>query len=345
MKTMKGIAVLEVDRVEVVDDIPLPEPGDYEALAKIHSCGFCNGRDFQIINGLIEEKSGFAGFPTILGHEAAGEIVEIGRKVRYLKVGDRIINPMLRRNPGNGYHSTWGGMCEFGLVDDRQARQEDQVKPADSIFIKQGPFPPGLSFNDAGVLLSLSECNSAAHNFGVRPGHDVLVYGAGPMGIGIAMFMKRLGVSSLTQVDLFEDRLEMARRIAKSDRTINTGKLDLDQELAGQLFDRVVDAVGFSKLLVEGSGRLKPGGTVCSFGVLKVGDTVIDTALLKDNTALHMLNFPDGEYKIMRETAELIQLGAVKPADFYSHTVPFEEISQAMELVKSKKAFKVVLTF
>lgn len=107
----------------------------------------------------------------------------------------------------------------------------------------------------------------------------------------------------------------------------------------------MVDAVGSSSVVLEGSGYLKQGGTLCGLGVLKSGDTLLDASRLQNNTRLHMLNFPYGEYDILPETVEMIEQGRVHPRDFYSHVVPFTEIDRAMHLLETREAFKVVLDF
>lgn len=342
MQTMRAIAVTGVGQVKVVDDVPVPEPGDYEALVKVHACGFCNGTDFHIISGKIDPKV-VGPYPTILGHESTGEIIKVGKKVRNIKVGQRCINPMLHANPGNGYSRTWSAMAEYGLLLDKVALREDGVE-YDHTFDKQTLIPDAIDYVDAGVILSLAESHSAANNFGCGAGHDVLVYGAGPMGTAVAMFAKLNG-AKITHVDSMPDRLEHSRKVAKVDRTINFAEEDLNAALGDQLFDMVIDAVGKSSILIENSKRLKNGGKVCSMGVLGYDDRMIDASLLKDNTSLHMLNYPVGEYAIMPETIKLALAGTFSFKDFYTHTLPFTEIHQVMELIRTKKAFKVVMTF
>lgn len=90
---------------------------------------------------------------------------------------------------------------------------------------------------------------------------------------------------------------------------------------------------------------MKPGGKVGSMGVLRSNDLLVDTSRLQDNTSLHMLNFPYGEYAIMDETISLIESGKVNPKDFYSHVLPYTQIHEAMRLVQSKEALKVILNF
>lgn len=346
MNTMKAVVVVEKGKVEVRSDVPIPIPGDYEALVKVHACGFCNGTDLQVINGTIKESGGFMGFPTVLGHEGASEVVQLGKKVRHIKIGDRFIHNNLRPNVGNGYTKTYGGMAEYGLVCDHEAMQEDGYGEKEMPFFKkQKKFPSDISYIDAGVLLSLSECHSAARNFGVKHGDHVLIYGAGPMGSALAMFMKLGGAEHVTVVDGVEERLLHVKKVSGIDQIINFQNEDVKKVIGDELFDLVVDAVGKSSILIEGSWFVRPGGKICSLGVLKSDDTAIDVSRLKGNTALHMLNFPYGEYDIMTDTIQMIQEKKITPKNFYSHVVYYEDIDKVLELVKSKEAFKVILTF
>lgn len=347
MKWMKGVVVTEQNQVKVADDIPVPEVGPYDCLCRVHACGFCTGTDFGIIHGKANSAQGFHGFPTVLGHEGAGEVIAAGEKVRYINIGDRFIHPNLRPDVGNGYTKTYGGMAQFGLVCDQRAMVEDGVCGETEVpfYKKQGRFPKEIGFIDAAMLLSLSECHSAAKNFGVKSGDSVLFYGAGPMGTALALFMKLRGAGKVTVIDSVDERLESSRRIAGTDRTINFQREHLPEAIGGERFDLVVDAVGSSAIVLEGSQYLKEGGTFCALGVLKAGDTMLDASRLKNNTRLHMLNFPYGEYDILPETVEMIQRGLVNPKDFYSHVVPFTEIDRAMRLIETREAFKVILDF
>ena len=80
---MKGIIVEKDGTIHLADDIPMPEPGPYEALVKIESCMICNGTDMEIIRGELPEAQIF---PTVLRHESAGRVVKIGEKVKPIKL-------------------------------------------------------------------------------------------------------------------------------------------------------------------------------------------------------------------------------------------------------------------
>lgn len=343
METMRAVVVFSAGEVRIAEDVPKPVPGEYEALIRVHACGICSGTDFQIINGTLE--NGFGGYPTVLGHEGAGEVIAVGRKVRHIRVGERFIHPNLHPDVGGGYTKTHGSMAQFGLVCDRQAMREDGFPEEAIPFPKQHRFPDSISYVDAGVLLSLAECYSAAKNFGVAAGMEILIYGAGPMGVALALFCRLCGAKSVVQVDRIPGRLEQARRIAGVDGTVLSGDPASEQLLKDRKFDLVIDAVGLSAILYEGSSRLKPGGKVGSLGVLKKDDCMIDTSRLQGNTSLHMLNFPSGEYDVMDEVIAMIECGKLHPTDFYSHVLPYTQLDEALALVRSREALKVILTF
>lgn len=344
MEMMRAIVVDAPGKVRVAEDVPKPVCGDYEALVRVEYCGFCNGSDFHIINATMLKEEGLQDFPTVLGHEGCGEVVEVGKKVRYIKPGDRFIHNNLRPDVGNGYTKTYGGMAEYGLVADHKAMLEDGYEQKDLPFYKKfQQVPRDFDFVDGAMLLSLSESLSAARNFGVGPGKDVIIFGAGPMGTAVATYSKILGAESVYIVDCQQDRLENAVRVAGVDRAINFAKEDVTEALGGKLFDIGIDAVGKSSVLLQISGMLKPLGVAGSMGVLKKDDLLLDLSKLKNSTKLQMLNFPLGEYDVMEENIRFIQQGAINPKDFYSHIEPMDEIEKIMELVSSKKALKVII--
>ena len=341
-KYMRGIAAAGNSKVELVHDVLMPEIEPYEALVKMKACGFCNGTDFHIIRG--EMPIAVDGFPTLLGHEGVGDIVELGKKVKNFKVGERILNPIIKIMPGVRYGSTWGAMCDYGLVQDRQAMIDDGIEESllNPRQLECVTIPNDFDVIDGGCLMTLNECFSAAKNFDVT-GKDILVYGAGPMGLATMKYMRYLGAETITVIDGVDERLELARTISEVDETINYTKVDKMEVLEGRLFHRVIDIVGLTSILMEGSHLLKPHGIAGSMGVLRNNDTVLDITKLKNNTLLQMLNFPYGQYEITMENIELIRKGVINPKDFYSHVMEAEEIQEAVGLVATKKAIKVIL--
>lgn len=162
------------------------------------------------------------------------------------------------------------------------------------------------------------------------------------MGIALSLFCRLRG-GHVTRIDKLGDRLELSRRIAGTEHTINSSEYDVDTVLHGKKSDIAIDIVGSTDILYEASRHLNPGGKVGSMGVLRSHDLLLDTIRLPSNTCLHMLNFPYGEYDIMDETIALIEAGKVNPKDFYSHVLPYEKIHEAIALTREKKALKFIL--
>lgn len=341
---MKGVVVEKKGTVAIRDDVPMPQIGPYDALVRIVSCGFCNGTDMRIIDEAMTRAQGLQPYPTVLGHEAVGVIASVGAKVRNLAVGEKHIRVQGADTAGSRYSSTHGQMAEYGVIRDWAAMKEDGLAVPATAPMKPSRLPDDFDVVGAGVLLPLCECLSAVRNFGIGPDTDVLVYGAGPMGLAMMHYMHILGAKSVTCIDCVPERLQLARDVAKVDQVINFEREDVDTVLSGRLFDRVVDAVGASSVILEASRRLRPFGAVCALGVLRKGDSAVDLSLLKNNTSVHMLNFPYLEYDVLEENIGYIQSGVVDLKHYYSHVLPMERVEEAIQLVRDKKAIKVILT-
>ena len=340
---MKAVVVERKGVLAVCDDVPAPVIGPYDALVRIETCGFCNGTDSRIINGEMSVKQGLSPYPTVLGHEAAGIVVQIGDKVRNIAVGEKHIGIRGASTEGSRYSSTHGQMAEYGIIHDWAVMAADGLPAPRRARMKPARLPDDFDLTDAGVLLPLCECLSAVRHFGIGPGTDVLIYGAGPMGLALMQYMRIEGAKSITCIDNVPSRLEAAERIAKVDRAINFSAEDPDAALGDELFDRAVDAVGLSSVIAGASHKLKPFGAVCSLGVLRKDDNTVNLSALKNNTSVHMLNFPYREYDVLDENLGYIKNGLINPKDYYSHVLPMEQAGEALRLVREKRAVKVIL--
>jgi len=265
--------------------------------------------------------------------------------VRHIKPGEKHLFILGTNNlAGSKYSSTHAQMAEYGLLTDVEAMREDGVEPTGAFIDAPSRLPDDFDIPDGGVMLPLCECLSAVKNFHIGEDTDVLIFGAGPMGLAIMRYMSILGAKSVTAVDSVPERLEMATRIGRVGRVIDFAREDVKSALGGQLFDRVIDAVGLSSVVNEGSHYLKPYGVLCSLGVLKKDDAQVDLSKLKNNTLVHMLNFPYHEHQCLGENLQYIREGLIDPKDFYSDVMPMEDVNKAIELVRAKKTIKAILT-
>ncbi|MCX7013797.1 MAG: alcohol dehydrogenase catalytic domain-containing protein [Candidatus Sumerlaeota bacterium] len=335
---MKAVAATSPGKVEIVD-IPMPRVAEYECLVRNRACGLCNGTDLKIIDDEVQDRR--VPFPVLLGHEGVGEVVEVGAKVRTYKVGDRVLNPGGRIEPGTPFTSMWANMKEYSVVQDHVAMQEMGMRG-------RGPgatrlIPREISFEDGGVILVLKECWSAVRNFGCRPGAEALIYGDGPAAQALARFLKLEGAAFVACVGHRPDRLKRILERGQADMVVNAHTESLDDCLKDRRFDLAIDAVGSPAVIRESARRLKPGGKVGVFGVIHKKDCSLSLLDLPNHVSVHMLNWPYQEHSTHDELVRAILDGRIDPKDYYSHVMPLDDAARAVEMVRSREAYKVVL--
>lgn len=336
---MKAVAVTGPDRVEVVD-VPTPHIEAYECLVEVEACGLCSSTDLKIISGRVGDLE--VRFPSILGHEGVGTVVEVGEKVRNIRPGDRFLNPHGRIEPHAGYHANWAGMVEYAIVQDHEVMDELGVDRSRHVGGATRRIPADIAGEDAAVLLTLKEACSAVRNFGFRTGMDALVYGDGPAGLELVTFLRMAGAGWVGCAGHHEERL--GRAAGRADLVVNSRERDVAEALADRRVDLVIDAVGSIEIVKEGSALLKPGGRVGVYGVLKREHSQLSLMDLKNHTAVHVLNWPYREHDVHDEIVSLVRSGKLRPKDFYSHVLPLGEAPEAVEMIRSRRAFKVVLS-
>lgn len=216
-------------------------PGPGEVKVHVRVCGIC-GSDVPRIWG---DEAHF--FPVVLGHEFAGEIVEVGSGVKNLAVGDRVAGAPLRpcmKCPDcqRGDYS----LCKhYSFIGSRQqgAFAEYVVIPAENAV----RFDPSVSF-EMGALFEPSTV--ALHGIfcsGLRGGSDVAILGTGNIGILAMQWAKIMGARRVAVFDIFDERLELAKRLG-ADAVFNTTREGwMDETMAytnGNGFSYVFETAG-----------------------------------------------------------------------------------------------------
>src|SRR5438093_1471709 len=223
--------------------IPEPAaPGPDEALVRIHRIGIC-GTDYGGYLG----KMPFFSYPRIPGHELGIEVLAVGEGVAHVKQGDRgAVEPYLncqqcyscRRGHTNccENHQTLGVMCDGGM-------RERMILPARKLHLSRK-----LTFDQLALVETLAIGCHAINRGNPRPGENVLVIGAGPIGLSVVEFARLSGARTLV-MDMNDQRLDFVReRMGVTDTILTTGDGEelkrLDELTKGQLADVVVDATG-----------------------------------------------------------------------------------------------------
>ncbi len=336
---MKALAVTRPGQVEIVDDVEMPPLADHECRAKILACGLCNGTDLKIIDNHLSSME--IHFPTLLGHESVGEVVEVGSKVKYIKVGDRFTNPIGRINADCHYHRNWACDMEYGIVQDQRLMRENGIN--ETISGATCPLPRDIDPCQATAILTLKEMYSALQNFHLQPGMDVLVYGDGPVGQALAQCARILGAEYIMIVGHHDDRLQRIANCVEVDQAVNSHKQSVVECAGDQRFDIAIDAVGRIDIIQEAAALLKPRGRVGITGVLSPEQSTLRLTGLPNNVAIQMLNWPHGEHAVHNVILELIKNDKIHLADYLSHQLPFAQAAKAVNMLRQRSAWRIAL--
>jgi (R,R)-butanediol dehydrogenase/meso-butanediol dehydrogenase/diacetyl reductase len=187
----------EVDDARL-DQVELPEPGSKDVLIDVKACGIC-GSDLTYIKigGIMRPPGGV----TPLGHEAAGEVAYVGEDVEGVSVGQRVvINPMMTPSMiGSG--GPEGAFTERLLVSN--------ARVGDSLL----PIPEDLPYDVAALTEPLAVALHGVNRAEARPGDKVVVFGCGPIGLGMVLWLLDRGIEDVVALDLSEERLARARSL------------------------------------------------------------------------------------------------------------------------------------
>ncbi|MBY5933460.1 L-threonine 3-dehydrogenase [Tateyamaria omphalii] len=248
-------------------EAPVPEIGPDDVLIRVKKTGIC-GTDIHIWNW-DEWASATVPTPLITGHEFAGEIVDLGRNVNDLALGQRcsgeghLIGKTSRQSRAGKFHLD---PATRGIgVNEQGAFAEYLRLPAFNVV----PLPDGISDDVGAILDPLGNAVHTALSFDLI-GEDVLVTGAGPIGIMAAAVARHVGARHVVITDVNPDRLALAARVADV-VTVNVAERELS-EIIGELgmtqgFDVGLEMSGNQQALDQMVEAMTMGGRIAMLGI------------------------------------------------------------------------------
>jgi L-iditol 2-dehydrogenase len=335
---MKVSIVTSPGSLEVVD-ADTPTVGAADVLVRMRACGICGSDAFFISIGGVPPRQNH----TPLGHEPAGEVVEVGADVAGIAVGDHVvINPMAAPSGIIGNGGATGALADFLLIENAVRGTSLEV------------IPDHIPFEVAALNEPMAVARHGANRCKPKPGDKVVVFGAGPIGLGAVLAFKSLGVSNVVVVDILAARLEKAMTIG-ADAVINSAEEDVIARLieihgeGGSMFpgkagtDIFLDAAGAKPVVDTALAAAKQGATLGIVGVHKEPVPVEFVNVMGNEiTIVGSMGYPD---EIFEVTKDLIA-NWEKYALIVSHTIPFADVDEALRLASTPGAAdKVVITF
>ncbi|HSO14227.1 MAG TPA: zinc-binding dehydrogenase [Anaerolineales bacterium] len=338
VKTTKGQGHLELR------EVPHPQTETGEVLLRVRACGVC-GSDLKI----QDDQHPYTP-PVVIGHEFAGEIVEVGAGVSGWKVGDRVVSEQ---------HFKACGRCRQCLTGNAFACSSKRAPGyfsdgAFTEFIKVPAWllhriPDNLSFVEAAFTEpSAVAAHGVLDRTGIDPEDIVLILGCGPIGLAAAKMAQAEGASKviITGVDRDETaRLPKARELG-IDHVVNVMKDDLDGLVNDLTHNEGADVViELSGALPAISQSFQLARRLGRVGI--IGQPPTDEIKIPYRQAMFRaltVSFSySSKYTSWERALSLFERGAVKPSQFITHILPLEEWPRGFDLSRSGEAVKVVL--
>lgn len=321
-----------------LDDYIRPEAGPRDVVVKMKAVGIC-GSDLSYIK--------FGGMPTVpggttaLGHEGAGEVIEVGAEVSGIAVGDPVIvNPMM--TPSNiGSGGPEGAFTEELLV--REARLGDSILP----------IPQGIPYDIAAMCEPLAVAMHGVNRANVAAGDKVVVFGCGPIGLGMILWLVDRGVTDVVALDLAPERRERALALGAR-AALNPTEVDLRAELArlhgevpsygrvGVGTDAYIDAAGAPNILTDVVMMAKfHAKLVVTAAYMRPIEFPIGRMLTSEMTITTAVGYPTEMPEVIAAMPRLKrEIGSM-----ISHRLAFDKVMHGLEVAATPQSAKVMIEF
>jgi len=325
-----------------LEEMPTPQIGRGELLVRVMASGICGS---DVMEWYRIDKA-----PLVLGHEIAGEIVEVGEGVGKFEKGERVT--AAHHVPCNtcyhclsGHHTVCDTLRQTNF--DPGGFAEYVRLPAINVDRGVFPLPDEVSFEEATFTEPVACVLRGQRMARLEPGQSVLVIGSGIAGLLHVQLACALGAGLVVATDIVDYRLEVARRFG-ADATIHAEEdvpARLRQLNDGRLADLVIVCTGAAPALAQALESVERGGTVLFFAPTAPGVTVPisinDLFFRNDITLTTSYAGSPADYAV---ALELIRAGRVRVREMITHRLSLAEAGLGFQLVaQARDSIKVII--
>jgi L-iditol 2-dehydrogenase len=339
---LKAVFIKGLGEIEI-KDVPIPKINSKEVLVKMIVCGVC-GTD-------IEKIKGKSATPLKLGHEVAGVIVEVGSAVKNFAVGDRVF--VHHHVPCyTCYYCRHG---DYTLCDEFPKSNLDPCGMAEYFRVPEDnvekgailKLPNEVEFDEAALIEPIGCCIRGLNKAKVNAGDDVLIIGAGPVGLIMISLLKLFGAGNIIVSETSSFRLSIAKsfNVNAAVNPINENLKETVYEVTdGRGVDLAIVAVGNAKVIPQALDLLRKGGKLLLFGSPPPGDLLIYDAnkiFLRELKIIPSYSTTEIETNI---ALKLLKLKKIDVSKLVSHRFKLDEAEKALKLAaESDKALKILI--
>lgn len=333
-----------------LEDVPEPECGPDEVKLKVKNCSTC-GTDVKIFYNGHQNLTP----PRTIGHEIAGEVVEVGAHVAGdWKPGDRA--QVIAAVPCGDCHECnkgWMAVCQNQTSVGYQydgGFAEFMIVPAQVLKVDGlNRIPDNVGYDEASAAEPFACAINAQELLGIEAGDTVVVFGAGPIGcmhIRIARGVHDAGRIFL--VDVNAERLKMSADAVRPDEVINGAEVDVVERVleltGGRGADVVITATAANVTQEQAISMAARNGRISFFGGLPKADpTITCDSNLVHYRQLHIHGANGSAPEHNKRALEYISTGQVPVKDLITEHIPLERVLDAFQIVKNGEAIKVTV--
>lgn len=359
MPTIKAAVCHEFNAPLVIEEVALCAPAMGEVEVTLDAVAICHS-DISFWQG------GFGGaLPAVYGHEAAGIVTAVGDGVQGIAVGDSVCATLIRacghcNSCGSGkpticetpYDGTRGPLT---TVDGKPMLQamatgafaEKVVVDQSQVAVIPADMPKDVaSLISCGVITGLGAAVFAAD---VRPGQDVVVIGAGGVGLNAIQGARLAGARRIVAVDMSADKLDIAREFGATHGVLGSGKPWAEvKDILGRGADAVLVTVGAAPVYDKAPRYLANGGNIVMVGMPHLDQVASYSPIIMADAGQGMIGSKMGDVVIKRDIpwiVDLYQQGRLKLDELISGRWTLDQINEAIADTLTGAARRNVILF
>ena len=333
-----------------LEDVPEPTCGTDEVKIRVKNCSTC-GTDVKI------RKNGHQNLtpPRIIGHEIAGEVVEVGSGVAGdWKPGDRV--QVIAAVPCGKCHECrkgWMAVCQNQTSVGYQydgGFAEYMIVPREVLAVDgMNRIPDGVGFAEASAAEPFACAINAQEQLGIEPGDDVVIFGAGPIGCMHVRIARGVhGAGRIILIDINSERLKMSADAVQPDFVINASEVNIVEEIlkltGGRGADVVITATPANITQEQAVSMAARNGRISFFGGLpKTNPTITLDSNLVHYRQLHIHGANGSAPEHNRQALDYIASGEVPVADLITRRIRLRDVMDAFGIVERGEAIKVTV--
>ena len=331
---MKAAILEQIGAPLVVDDIGLPELGVGQALIRVYVSGICGAQVGEIAGARGPDKH----LPHLLGHEGGGIVEDVGVGVQYVKRGDRVV---IHWRKGKGIESqcpkyawrdrTVGGgrnttFQEYSIISENRL----------TVILEDTSFDIAALMGCA-ITTAFGLINNEAQ---LKIGQSIAVIGCGGVGLNVIQGAALAGAYRIMAVDVHPQKLIMAMGFGADEFTNPDGM----ENMRG--FDVVVDTTGLPEMISKAYKIVAPDGKIIMVGQMRGDEALVIPNMRQNFRGVTLMDSCGGRTNPNEDIPRYLALyesGRLKLDELITHRFPLEQVNEALDVVRSGQAGRVIL--